>query len=51
MDITINNDTVLENDETFTVRLTSPDSDVVVESQDATVTISDDDGKQIDGML
>lgn len=44
VDITIINDIVLENDETFTVRLSSPDEDVIVESRDATVTISDDDG-------
>lgn len=46
MDVIVVNDTVLENDETFAVRLSSPDEDVTVESQDATVTISDDDGMQ-----
>ena len=47
MDIIIINDTILENDETFAVRLSSPDEDVTVESQDATVIISDDDGINI----
>ena len=44
MDIVVVNDAVLENDEAFTVRLSSADEDVTVESQDATVIISDDDG-------
>ena len=48
MDIIIVNDAVLENDETFAVRLSSPDEDVTVGSQDATVTVSDDDGMQIE---
>lgn len=43
--INIINDLTLENDEMFTVRLSSPDIDVIVESQNATVSISDDDGK------
>ncbi len=44
MDIIIVNDAILENDETFAVGLSSLDEDVAVESQDATVVISDDDG-------
>ena len=44
VNIVIVNDAVLENDEAFTVRLSSLDEDVTVESQDATVIISDDDG-------
>lgn len=48
VDIIVVNDTILENDETFAVRLSSSDEDVTVESQDATVTISDDDGIQIE---
>ena len=44
VDIVINNDIILENDETFAVSLSSNDQDVIVESQNATVTISDDDG-------
>lgn len=47
MDIIVINDTILENDETFAVRLSSPDEDATVESQDATVVISDDDGTDI----
>ena len=50
MDIIVVNDTVLENDEAFTVRLSSLDEDVTVESQDATVIVSDDDGIS-DGVL
>lgn len=50
MDIIVVNDTVLENDEAFSVRLSSLDEDVTVESQDATVIISDDDGIS-DGVL
>lgn len=46
MNITIINDAVLENDETFAVRLSSPDIDIIVDVQNATVTISDDDGMQ-----
>ena len=44
MDIIVVNDAILENDETFAVSLSSPSEDVTVESQDATVIISDDDG-------
>ena len=50
MDIIVVNDTVLENDEAFSVRLSSLDEDVTVESQDATVIVSDDDGIS-DGVL
>ena len=50
MDIIVINDAVLENDEAFAVRLSSLDEDVTVESQDATVIISDDDGIS-DGVL
>lgn len=42
--ISINNDTILEDDEQFTVALTTLDSDVTVRPNTATVTIIDDDG-------
>lgn len=47
MNISIIDDQTLENDETFTVQLSSPDTDVILELQDATVSISDNDGKEI----
>lgn len=43
--INVINDLILENDEMFTVRLSSPDTDVILESQNAIVSISDDDGR------
>ena len=45
-------DSTLESDEVFTVRLTSSDVDVVIGSiQEANVTISDNDGKMIINLL
>ena len=43
--INVINDLILENDEMFTVRLSSADTDVILESQNAIVSISDDDGR------
>ena len=44
MRVTIVDDQTLENDEGFTVQLASTDVDVIIESRDATVSISDNDG-------
>ena len=44
MRVTIVDDQTLENDEGFTVHLASTDVDVIIESRDATVSISDNDG-------
>ncbi len=42
--ISITNDTILENDEQFLVALTTPDTDITIRPNIATVTIIDDDG-------
>ena len=44
VNIVIVDDATLEVDENFLVRLSSTDQDVLIVSQDANVTISDDDG-------
>ena len=46
-DIQLIDDSILENDETFFIMLTSTDSAVTVNPNAATVTINDDDGKPI----
>ena len=52
VNISIMDDSTLESDEVFTVRLTSSDVDVVIGSiQEANVTISDNDGKMIINLL
>ena len=46
VDVAIQNDNLLEIDEIFTARLDAEDAQgVVLDPQDATVTILDDDGK------
>ena len=45
--IPIVDDTVLENDEVFSVTLSTTDSDVSIDPSSATVTIVDNDGKII----
>ena len=44
-DIQLVDDSILENDETFLVILSSSDSVVMINPNTATVTISNDDGK------
>ena len=46
-DIQLIDDSILENDETFFVMLTSTDRAVTINPNAATVTINDDDGKPI----
>ena len=42
--MTVNEDTIVESDETFTITLTSPDTP---SSREGTVTIRDNDGKLV----
>ena len=44
-DISITPDDILEDDETFSVTLTTGDGDVTLEPDTSVVTITDDDGK------
>ena len=45
IDVDITNDNVFEGNETFTVTLTTTNPRVTLENNEATVTITDDEGK------
>ena len=45
--ITVGNDTILEDDESFSVVLTSTDPDVTINPNTAVVTLTNDDGKYL----
>ena len=47
VDIPIQEDDVYENDEDFTVRLTSPDDDVILVEDEGTITIEDTSGTYV----
>ena len=44
-DVPIQEDTILETNESFTVELSTTDPDVILDPQSATVTIFDDDSE------
>ena len=45
--ITVGSDTILEDDESFSVVLTSTDPDVTINPNTAVVTLTNDDGKYL----
>ena len=45
--ITVTNDTILEDDELFSVVLTTTDPDVTISPNTAVVTLTNDDGKYL----
>ena len=47
IDVSIMEDTVFEGDETFTVTLSSTNPRVMLENDETTVTITDDEGQAV----
>ena len=47
LDVSIDDDTALEGEETFTATLTTPETYVMLGNDQTEVTISDNDGKSL----